>query len=101
MSIKRIILYFVSLVLLFIFSVLFVINFTLFSEDLGPGKITGAANSNEFIEDKFDRQNVAKNDLDVSLNKQILFGDLHVHSTFSADAHQGNLFFINFFINLV
>ena len=63
MSIKRIILYFVSLVLLFIFSVIFVINFTLFSEDLGPGEITGAANSNEFIEDKFDRQSVAKNDL--------------------------------------
>jgi hypothetical protein len=60
MNIKRIILYFISLVLLFIFSVLFVINFTLFSEDLGPGEITGISNSIEFVEDKFDRQSDAK-----------------------------------------
>ena len=80
MSIIKVIRYFLILSILFIVSCLVVLQFSLFSEDLGPGEITGSVNTPEFIADKKNRQLAAFNSLNESPTKQILFGDLHVHS---------------------
>ena len=52
MSIIKVIRYFLILSILFIVSCLVVLQFSLFSEDLGPGEITGSVNTPEFIADK-------------------------------------------------
>ena len=91
MSIIKVIRYFLILSILFIVSCLVVLQFSLFSEDLGPGEITGSVNTPEFIDDKKSRQLAAFNSLNEKPTKQILFGDLHVHSTFSADAQMMGL----------
>ena len=91
MSIIKVIRYFLILSILFIISCLVVLQFSLFSEDLGPGEITGSVNTPEFIADKKSRQLAAFNSLNEKPTKQILFGDLHVHSTFSADAQMMSL----------
>ena len=91
MSVLKLIRYFVILSVLFLISCLIVLQFDLFSESLGPGEITGSANTAEFIEDKINRQQLAMEQIDSPKTKQILFGDLHVHSTYSPDAHQMSL----------
>jgi len=91
MSIIKFIRYFLILSALFIISSIVVLQFDLFSESIGPGEITGTINSTEFIEDKAKRQQLAMDQLNAPKTKQILFGDLHVHSTYSADAHQWSL----------
>ena len=91
MSIIKFIRYFLILSILFIISSVVVLQLDLFSESVGPGEITGSINSTDFIEDKINRQQLAMEQLEAPKAKQILFGDLHVHSTYSADAHQWSL----------
>lgn len=50
------------------------------------GRIQGAALSAETVADRAVRQTRAARTVGISDPKQILFGDLHVHTTFSADA---------------
>ena len=51
----------------------------------GPGKITGKAVPQSVIEDRIQEVDQAKAKLTVETDKQILFGDLHVHTTYSTD----------------
>ena len=49
----------------------------------GPGVIEGKVLPPKAVEDRASRINVVKAELDVLDEKQILFGDLHVHTTYS------------------
>ena len=89
--ILRVSAYIIVLLFLFIVSVILIVNKGIFSENLGPGEIFGKANTQDFVVDKIARQEVAGMELNISNPKQILFGDFHVHSTFSADAHIASL----------
>ena len=59
MKILRIFFYFILILILFCVTALIIIYYTIFSEDLGPGEITGTSNTEQFIQDKIDRQNNA------------------------------------------
>ena len=56
MSIVKVIKYFFILSILFVISLLVVLEFHLFSEDLDGGEITGKINTIEFVKDKETRQ---------------------------------------------
>jgi hypothetical protein len=57
-------------------------------EHQGPGAVTNAAVPAQALEARTERQHIARHALNEASgeSKQILFGDLHVHTTFSADA---------------
>lgn len=57
-----------------------------FGEPVGPGAITGPAHSPAAVAQRFAAEREAAEAIGVAEPKQILFGDLHVHSTFSLDA---------------
>ena len=87
-----------SLLLLFIFTVLIFFGgavLKLFGSIDGPGVIEGKALPENVVEDRATRINLVKSELEVLDEKQILFGDLHVHTTYSTDAFMWSLPFMN------
>ncbi|MDG1960791.1 MAG: DUF3604 domain-containing protein, partial [SAR86 cluster bacterium] len=61
----------------------------------GPGVIEGKALPGKALEDRVNRVNTVKSELEILDEKQILFGDLHVHTTYSTDAFMWSLPFMN------
>ncbi len=57
-----------------------------FGEDTGPGTIEGPKVAIAIISERTSNQKEAAKKLDAATVKQILFGDLHVHTTLSVDA---------------
>ena len=88
----------ISLVLLCIFTVVIFFGgavLKVFGTLDGPGVIEGRVLPEQAIQDRSSRINVVKSDLEVLDDKQILFGDLHVHTTYSTDAFMWSLPFMN------
>ena len=87
-----------SVVLLFIFTVAIFFGgavLKVFGTLDGPGFIEGKALPGKALEDRVNRVNAVKSELEVLDEKQILFGDLHVHTTYSTDAFMWSLPFMN------
>ena len=88
----------ISLVLLCIFTVVIFFGgavLKVFGTLDGPGVIEGRVLPEQAIQDRSSRINLVKSDLEVLDDKQILFGDLHVHTTYSTDAFMWSLPFMN------
>ena len=87
-----------SLLLLIVFSVfIFFVGAVLkiFGSLDGPGVIEGKVLPSNVVEERANRVNLVKSELEVLDDKQILFGDLHVHTTYSTDAFMWSLPFMN------
>ncbi|MEI6894143.1 MAG: DUF3604 domain-containing protein [Colwellia sp.] len=61
------------------------------SDPFTATKVTQAALPTEMVQARVARQKVVRNALSLSQDKVILFGDTHVHSTYSLDAFQWSL----------
>ena len=87
-----------SIVLLAVFSVvIFFIGgvFKLYGTLEGPGEILGDKVPEYVIQEREQRISKIADDLGVESEKQILFGDLHVHTTYSTDAFMWSLPYFN------
>ena len=87
-----------SIVLLVVFSVvIFFVGgvFKLFGTLEGPGEILGDKVPEYVIQEREQRISKIADDLGVESEKQILFGDLHVHTTYSTDAFMWSLPYFN------
>ena len=87
-----------SIVLLAVFSVvIFFVGgvFKLFGTLEGPGEILGDKVPEYVIQEREQRISKIADDLGVESEKQILFGDLHVHTTYSTDAFMWSLPYFN------
>ena len=87
-----------SLVLLFIFTVAIFFGgavLKVFGTLDGRGGIEGKVLPQKALDDRASRINIVKSGLGVLDEKQILFGDLHVHTTYSTDAFMWSLPFMN------
>ena len=88
----------ISLLLLVVFSVSIFFGgavLKLFGTLDGPGVIECKVLPSNVVEDRANRVNLVKSELEVLDDKQILFGDLHVHTTYSTDAFMWSLPFMN------
>ena len=56
-------------------------------EHAGPGDIVGPAQSADFVQERSQSQQATAGALQRSADTQILFGDLHTHTTFSPDGY--------------
>ena len=87
-----------SFVFIFIISV-GVYSFLVFNNYLGelegPGVIEGKGLSDEIIFQRIKNIEKIKKSLEIEESKQILFGDLHVHTTYSTDAFMFSLPYLN------
>jgi len=87
-----------SLLLLIVFSVFIFFGgavLKIFGSLDGPGVIEGKVLPSNVVEERANRVNLVKSELEVLDDKQILFGDLHVHTTYSTDAFMWSLPFMN------
>jgi hypothetical protein len=62
-----------------------------FGSHQGPGEIAASAIPPEIVAARAETDRTAATAIGVAAEKQILFGDLHVHTTFSPDAFQTSL----------
>ena len=83
--IKKVLLTFILCLSIFIVYIFLVTN-GLLGRYESPGIVTKINLPSSFIESKTIRQLEATKELNIGNTKQILFGDLHVHTTYSADA---------------
>ena len=61
----------------------------------GPGVIEGSKVPDAVIQARTNEIDIVKENLNVENDKQILFGDLHVHTTYSTDAFMWSLPYLN------
>jgi hypothetical protein len=80
-----------AVVVLVVLGIFYLAGRGAFSSDAVAGEATGAAHSPARVAERQTRVALAAREVGVAQPKQILFGDLHVHSTFSFDAFQMSL----------